>query len=282
MSNTLVYAIADKYDLSGLKSLAKERVQVSAKKSTAYTTTADLPDVARTVFESTPATDCGLRDIIIDLCSSSIDDIVKDADTVMTDTIQDIGSLSFGILLKIREADKLALARAKTSEAVTHEDLAHCKAENRSNVERMLRLEEEMKQSSAAKITALTQLGEALGQKQSSVAQIKQLKVERSEANTRMKEAVTAQKLALSQRTFAINQRNQVIVERDAALNRPCNCLVRLDSFLAESQKWMECRNCGLEFNSWLEGVGPYDGNFKIQLRCSDCRCRHDLGAGVV
>lgn len=246
MSNALVYAIADKYDLSGLKSLARERVQVLAKSPSAYTKTADFPEVVKVAFDSTPATDCGLRDIIIDLCSSSMDEIMKDGDTAMIDMIQDIGSLGFGILLKTREADKLALERAI-----------------------------------AAKSTAKTQLKEALSQKEYAVAQYKRLAGARDVAYTKSNKALIAQELAISQKELAIDQRNQVIVERDAALKRACDFLPRLDSFLTTSQEWTECRNCGLDFNSWLERVGRDDSDLIVQLRCWDCHCRHDLGAGV-
>lgn len=279
MNNVLVYANADKYDLFGLKSIAKERVGVLAKRSSAYTEIADFPEVVKTVFESTPAMDYGLREIIIDLCSRNIDKIMSDGNTAMTDTIQEIGSLSFGILRKTMEADRLALDRAKYSKTIIHADPAHCKAENCRNVERMFRQEEEMTQAIAAKDTAKTQLKEALSQKDAAIAQYRQLEGERNVANTKWNKAVAAQKLAIRQTEFAINQRNQVIVERDAALNRASDCFTQLDYYLDQSHKWKKCRNCGLDVTSWLQRVGSDDSNFTMQLRCSDCGCRHRLGA---
>lgn len=281
MSNVLVYAIADRYHLLGLKSLAKDRVHALVKKSSAYTKTADFPEVAKVVFDSTPAADCGLRDIIIDLCSSSMDEIIKDGDTATTDTIQDIGSLSFGIMLKTREANKLTLKQAKSSEAIIDGDPAYCKAENCRHFEGMSRLEKEMKQAIADKSTAKIGLEAAFRQKESAVAQYKQLADERDVAHNEWKKVLIAHELAVSQKESAMNQRDQVIVERDAALNRACNCFTRLDSFLTESREWTECRNCGLSFNAWLERVGPDDSDLTVQLRCWDCHCRHDLGAGV-
>ncbi len=199
MNNVLVYANADKYDLFGLKSIAKERVGVLAKRSSAYTEIADFPEVVKTVFESTPAMDYGLREIIIDLCSRNIDKIMSDGNTAMTDTIQEIGSLSFGILRKTMEADRLALDRAKYSKTIIHADPAHCKAENCRNVERMFRQEEEMTQAIAAKDTAKTQLKEALSQKDAAIVQYRQLEGERDVANTKWNKAVAAQKLAIRQ-----------------------------------------------------------------------------------
>jgi hypothetical protein len=274
MNNVLVYAIADKYDLSVLKSLAKERVQVLANDTFAFTKSADFPKIAKTIFDSTPATDKGLRDIIIDLCSSHIEEIMEDRDTAMTETIQDIGALSFGILLRRREAENRALKRTSGSEAVVHEDVAHRKAESRSNVELMLDLKEEMQQASAATRAAKNQLSDALSRNN-------QLEAEKDVACSRRKAAENAQNLAMRQKEYAITQRNQVIAERDAALNQSCNCIARLDSFLAQSYKWEKCRNCDLDFDSLLERIGPDNSNFKMQLRCAECRCRHDLGTGL-
>ncbi|KAI9772811.1 MAG: hypothetical protein M1839_002284 [Geoglossum umbratile] len=60
-SSIRVYALADKYDIQELKSLAESRFRIWA---TTYWIHPDFPDMVRDVYNSTPSTDRGLRNIV--------------------------------------------------------------------------------------------------------------------------------------------------------------------------------------------------------------------------
>ena len=50
----------------------------------------------------------------------------------------------------------------------------------------------------------------------------------------------------------------------------------RLNALVDNANCWEECRNCGNGFGSWIESLGSSE-HPQYQLRCSYCRCRHDL-----
>lgn len=262
MSNTLVYAIADKYDLPRLKALSAARVQKLATKPSSYTETTDLALVARTIFESTPASDTFLRSVIIGLCVAHIDEILKDS--AMTDVMQEVGSLGLGIMLKAREKDRHELESVKTSEAILQVDLSHSKAEESRKAKQKLATERELIKIITTKDAALNT---AIGAKNVAI--------------TALRAAVSDKDFAITQKVLAVQEKNQIISERDAAMNETCNCLPRLDYLLSQTHKWSYCRNCGSGFDSYLECFGTDDHNFNMQLRCKTCRCRHEIGTGV-
>ena len=90
------------------------------------------------------------------------------------------------------------------------------------------------------------------------------------QAATRAREKLVTDKWGL------INTKNQAIKEAKQSL------LGRLDHFLKGQFDWQECRNngCSGDFDGYLERYGS-DDDFRLQLRCSQCRCRHDIGAAV-
>jgi hypothetical protein len=102
-----VYAIADKYDIQGLKRLAKQRFCEWAATNWACE---DFPAIAREVFESTPSSDRGLRDFILGIVTDHADVFIKNDDFLSL--VEDVGELRLGIfrqLLKARSEEKVAL-----------------------------------------------------------------------------------------------------------------------------------------------------------------------------
>ena len=74
MANTLVYALAEKYDIGRLKEFACAKFRnvhvYDAWKSK------DFAKVVLEIFESTPERDLGLRGVVSNICASHIDDIL--------------------------------------------------------------------------------------------------------------------------------------------------------------------------------------------------------------
>jgi len=64
LNNVLTYAIAEKYNVAGLKDISRSKF-VSRKWSN---WSHELPTVVKTVYESTPSSDRGLRDAVIEVC----------------------------------------------------------------------------------------------------------------------------------------------------------------------------------------------------------------------
>ncbi|KEF61465.1 uncharacterized protein A1O9_03031, partial [Exophiala aquamarina CBS 119918] len=62
ISNVRVCAIAEKYNITSLKSLAQARFCIWAERNWTHQ---DFHDIVRDVFQSTPESDRGLRDIIV-------------------------------------------------------------------------------------------------------------------------------------------------------------------------------------------------------------------------
>lgn len=129
LNNVQVYAIAEKYDMPQLKELARGRVQFTAKQPSIYSDTVDFSEVVKTVFDSTPASDTGLRNIIIQCCIDHIQEIFQDL--TLMETIMDIGPLSFAIMMKTRQHNIEALERALVSEAILQVDLSRSISETR-------------------------------------------------------------------------------------------------------------------------------------------------------
>ena len=82
-----MYAIADKYDIQELKTLAKSKFQssVSGRWPIAF-----FPALVQEILVSTPSTDSGLRDIVTKICAEHITELL-DGDNREEDS-QDIGN----------------------------------------------------------------------------------------------------------------------------------------------------------------------------------------------
>lgn len=75
LNNALVYALAEKYDVEPLKELSKSKFQIQTwGKDWNFD---DIPRLLQEVHRSIPATDRGLRDIVIELCAQHIDRLMS-------------------------------------------------------------------------------------------------------------------------------------------------------------------------------------------------------------
>ena len=79
MANTLVYSIADKYDIEPLKLLAEDKFLNAVFQSFPPLICKDFQDIVATVFSTTPDTDKGLRSIVTDIAARDMgmDTILK-------------------------------------------------------------------------------------------------------------------------------------------------------------------------------------------------------------
>ena len=84
--NVKVYSIADKYDVVALKSQAKEKFEKTAKSCWNMD---DFPPAISEVYSSTPATDRGLRDLVVEIVCTHIDALLvrQDFRNVLEETV---------------------------------------------------------------------------------------------------------------------------------------------------------------------------------------------------
>ncbi len=103
MANTLVYSIADKYDIDNLKVLAKAKFETLAS---AAWDCEEFPAIVASVFDSTPDTDLGLRDIVSNICAARIDELL--ASETWTELIAKDGAIGVAVF---KLAHKSSVAR---------------------------------------------------------------------------------------------------------------------------------------------------------------------------
>lgn len=98
MNNARVYALADKYAIPALMKLARDKFETWS-----HSVLEGLynPDVIDLVFESTPDTDTGLRNIVIEICAGKVDSVLLDRD--VCNEIEKHGDLGLGMLRKVIE-----------------------------------------------------------------------------------------------------------------------------------------------------------------------------------
>ncbi|KAL8813752.1 MAG: hypothetical protein Q9200_000005 [Gallowayella weberi] len=95
LNNARVYALAEKYDIQGLKALAIFKFE---KYPWGKCTDVDIVTVLPEVYYTTPATDQGLRDIVVDICLLNLDHLPLNVD--FRDIVQNDGALACDILTK--------------------------------------------------------------------------------------------------------------------------------------------------------------------------------------
>ena len=128
LSSVRVYAIADKYDIPPLKRLAKERFETWAEKNWARE---DFSDIVREIFESTPTSDRGLRDIAIRIVALHADVLTKKYEfRPVIEEVGDLGLSTLCQLLKTHSAEKAGLRsrirQLETTTAVLKQQLQQC------------------------------------------------------------------------------------------------------------------------------------------------------------
>lgn len=95
-SSIRVYAIADKYNVPCLKDLAKQRFDSWARCNWAC---ADFTAIIREVFNSTPSSDPGLRDIVYGIVVIHSDFFTQNVG--FREMVEDIGEFGLGMLDKL-------------------------------------------------------------------------------------------------------------------------------------------------------------------------------------
>jgi len=115
-SSVRVYAIAEKYGIPLLKELAKERFCTWTESNWAHE---DFPDIVREVFQSTPESDQGLRDIVVQVVAKHANRLTEKAE--FRDAIQECGDLGLGTLCQVlaTHSEKMSDLRLRLRERET-------------------------------------------------------------------------------------------------------------------------------------------------------------------
>ena len=108
MAHTLVYSIADKYDIKGLKVLAKAKFEYLARVAWSC---GDYLAVVAQVFDTTPDTDMGLRDIVGLECAEHIDELL--ASEAWGELLSNNGTIGRVILKIVRQRSIEAVETAE-------------------------------------------------------------------------------------------------------------------------------------------------------------------------
>ena len=95
LNNVDVYALAEKYNLPGLKELAAKKFRRDACKCPLN----GLAAIAHETYTSTPSSDRGIRDLVIQICETHLDQIMeaRDLEAVMEE-IEGFGSDMFKVV----------------------------------------------------------------------------------------------------------------------------------------------------------------------------------------
>jgi hypothetical protein len=97
-ANMRVYALAEKYEIHQLKEFAKSRF---SKQAWDNWSSLEFLDVLGWVFDSTPSSDQGLRDVVTQVCSKNIRSLITNE--TFRNTITDIPCLGTSLLQRVSE-----------------------------------------------------------------------------------------------------------------------------------------------------------------------------------
>lgn len=121
MANTLVYSIADKYDIDALKIVAKAKFE---NLSFAAWKCEDFPAVVAMVFDTTLDTDAGLRDIVSRICARHVDGIL--ASDTWSDLLSTNGAIGLSVfkIAHRRSVEEVEEAGGEVEDRERHLDWA--------------------------------------------------------------------------------------------------------------------------------------------------------------
>ena len=108
MNNVAVYAIADKYGIPELKELAKTKFKPLLL---CAHLTSKTPIFVNAIFETTPSTDPGLREVAIEFCQSHVRTILDDSHSSYM--LKDHAELSLGVMRKTAHEHDAVAARMR-------------------------------------------------------------------------------------------------------------------------------------------------------------------------
>ena len=300
INNLLVYAIACKYNLPSLKSLARSKFQASLESSPR----AKLAPLISTMSKMTLASVAGVRDTLIQFCAENIEGIIQDS--AVATIIKKDGEFLFSVFDEKRRLDTRALDASLASKALIEKEMQQTKSALSEATERERKAIEakndaidsqmmaiKMKDSANDQIDRLIKDRKAddkgrerLAQDKNAIIRMKddvinKLVQEKQKAVSNTDEALGRELLALRNKDFAIGQRTKAIKERDGARGEIETIKSSMKYFITQALEWKECRNCEASFSygSYLQYCTSNE--LQVQLRCWNCRCRHDLGSGT-
>ena len=134
MNNVLVYAVAEKYDIPDLKDLAKTKFQNLAWSKWPHD---HFYALAEAVFSTTPDTDMGLRQIVLDLCEQHFQDILKNKEfRVGFLEIPAIGAVVLGAAVCKIDQDKTLLDGALAEKIALKDEFSKAEADAKEELSR--------------------------------------------------------------------------------------------------------------------------------------------------
>ena len=133
MTNVLVYAVAEKYDIPDLKDLAKHKFGTLARSKWPQD---EFHAVTEAVFSTTPDTDMGLRRIVMDICSEHFEDILRDKDSrVIFFENKSIAAVVLDAALRKFDYNEMLLDEAFAEQATLGKELSKVNGEKRAALE---------------------------------------------------------------------------------------------------------------------------------------------------
>ncbi|KAI9737356.1 MAG: hypothetical protein M1834_009510 [Cirrosporium novae-zelandiae] len=109
-----VYALAEKYDIPDLKDVAKSKFLRWAENNWSHEA---FPTVVREIYESTPASDCGLREVAVQLIFDHVEEVIERKG--FRELFEDVGELGLAIIVQLsRFKVKQLSAEQKMKEAL--------------------------------------------------------------------------------------------------------------------------------------------------------------------
>jgi hypothetical protein len=112
LNNVMVYAIAERYDISELKELAKAKFLSQAD---TLLSSHEFPEVVKTIYTSTLSKDRGLRDIVSQVCVKQVRELMEDQ--AFQGIISDVGDFGIDILREALKHDDKRLAQVMDQKA---------------------------------------------------------------------------------------------------------------------------------------------------------------------
>ena len=126
MNDVLVYAVAEKYDIPELKDLAMHKFRTLASSRWSQD---DFHVATEAVFSTTPETDIGLRQIVLDICKEHSEDILRDKEfRAMIFENKAIAAVVLDAAVQKLDQHKMLLDEALVEQATLSKDL---EAENK-------------------------------------------------------------------------------------------------------------------------------------------------------
>ena len=114
LNNVAVYAIAEKYDIPELKELAQVKFESSLGDQEPHS---NLPIIVNAVWETTPSSDRGMRDVVFEYCKCFDQEIISNEH--LSGMLQDHGDLAVAVMREMLEER----AQNESSSKATIKDL---------------------------------------------------------------------------------------------------------------------------------------------------------------